>query len=77
MRYADMSGHHVPMFAVPDGPPGVAAAHLSVWERGTGAVYAQGQERTAMLEKLQVPLHPHSTSMRCCKHRQGWDRRLP
>jgi len=53
-QYADMSGHHVPMFAVADGPPGVAAQHLSPQERTSEGVHAPGPERTAMISRLQV-----------------------
>lgn len=52
-----MSGHHVPMFAVADGPAGVAAANLGALERRPGGMQAPGTERdTAMIEKLQVPV---------------------
>ncbi len=53
---ADLSGHHVPMFAVADGPPGVAAAHLSSQEKGSEGVHTVSPERSAIIDKLQVCL---------------------
>ena len=54
MCSAGMSGHHVPMFAVADGPPGVAAANMSAREGVPGSMHASGPERGAMISKVQV-----------------------
>ena len=42
------------MFAVADGPPGVAASYLSSQERASAGVHVVGPERSAMIAKLQV-----------------------
>ena len=44
------------MFAVADGPPGVAAAHLSSQERGLRGVHTGCPERSVAIDKLQVCL---------------------
>ena len=41
-------------FAVADGPPGVAAAHLSSQEKGSEGVHTVSPERSAIIDKLQV-----------------------
>ena len=64
MCSAGMSGHHVPMFAVADGPPGVAAAHMIAREGVPGSMYASGPERGAMISKVQVACHePYAAAL--------------
>ncbi len=65
---ADMSGHHVPMFAVADGPPGVAGQHLSLQERTSEGVHAPGLERTAMISRLQVTVAAPYGGRYICAH---------
>ena len=44
------------MFAMADGPPGVAVAHLSSQERGLRGVHTGCPERSVVIDKLQVCL---------------------